>query len=205
VIGLVVAAVVLIAGGVAVGLAVSHKSGPPPAAIQPPVTSSNQNGSQTQATAPPTSSTTTTTTLAPGLVPVDTSAVSSNPDAAQVGLTFETYFGGIDDQNWDLAYSAYSPQYQSQVTESSFESADGSSTDTNAAITSLSPGPFGSTIADVSFQSAQAADAGPVPGETCTNWTLAYTLVPGTSGNLTLLINAAALNGPGHVGCPGQP
>lgn len=144
-------------------------------------------------------------TLASGLVPVDTSAVSSNPDAAQVALTFETYFGGIDDQNWDLAYSAYSPQYQSQVTEPSFESADGSSTDTNAAITSLSPGPFGSTIADVSFQSAQAADAGPVPGETCTNWTLVYTLVPVTSGNLTLLINAAGLNGPGHVGCPGQP
>jgi len=129
-----------------------------------------------------------------------------NPAAAPIALTFETYYGGIDDQNWDQAYSAYSENYQSNVTESTFEAMTDTSTDTNVAVTAITAGPDGDEIADVSFQSAQSASNGPVPGETCTNWMLAYTLVPSESGSLSYTIDSAAgLNGSGHVGCPGQP
>jgi len=212
VIGVIVAAaVVLAAGGVAVALSIGHRSPSVPSATSAPTSQAaagDSNRDSSSATSTPTTATpatTVTTGLGPDRVAVDTSAVSSDPNASQIAATFETYFGGIDNQDWDLAYLAYSPQYQSRNTESSFESADGSSTDADAAITSITPGPLGSTIVDVSFTSSQAPSAGPVPGESCTDWTLAYTLVPGNSGELTYLINSAAPNGAGHVGCPGQP
>ncbi len=207
VVGLVVGGIILIGGGVAVGLSVGHHASNHPATSQPTVTSPGASTSPTQ----PTQNTTTTivpptsTTLAPGLVPVDSSAVSSDSDATKIALTFETYFGGIDSQNWNLAYSAYSSQYQAQVSETDFKAADGTSSDTNVAITAIMAGALGSTVADVKFTSAQSATDGPVPGETCTDWTLTYTLVPGTSASLSYRINSAALTGAGHVGCPGQP
>jgi len=212
VLGVIVAAVLVLGvGGVAVALSIGHRSPSQPSATSAPTSQTaagDPNQDNSEAPSAPTSPSPTATVptgLGPSLVPVDISAVSYDSDASQVAATFETYFGGIDNQNWDLAYSAYSPQYQSRNTESSFESADGSSSDADAAITSITPGPFGSTIADVSFTSSQAPDAGPVPGESCTDWTLAYTLVPGNSGDLTYLINSAAPNGAGNVGCPGQP
>jgi hypothetical protein len=139
------------------------------------------------------------------LTPVDTSQVANNPSVDAVALTFETYFGGINSQNFPLAYSAYSSQYQGRVDEGQFAAQDDTSSDTGAVITAITAGGLGSTVVDVSFTSNQNAANGPVPGESCTDWTLAYTLVPGDTGSLTLLINSAAFIGPGHVGCPGQP
>ena len=204
IVGLVIGGLLVTGALVAVILAVGHRSPSRPVTTQsPPPTESSRSTSPV----PPTHAAepVTTTTLAPGLVPVDTGPVSSDPGLTAIALTFETYFGGIDNQNWNLAYSAYSSQYQSNNPESAFQATDSTSSDTNASITSITPGPFGSTIADVDFVSAQTAADGPVPGEACTDWTLAYTLVPESSGSLTYRINSAATIGPGHVGCPGQP
>jgi len=53
--------------------------------------------------------------------------------------------------------------------------------------------------AQVSFTSAQGPDFGPNPGETCTNWTLTYTLVP---SNGTYLIDGRAPDAdPSHTAC----
>jgi cytoskeletal protein RodZ len=214
---LVVVAVVLAAGGLLVGLHFGHSAPQPGATSATVVTShaapttgngsetTNNSGNSGSAGSSETTDSTTTTTIPAGLTAVDTSAVAGQPSAGAVALTFETYFGGIDNQNWDLAYSAYSPQYQSNNSESSFESTLTTTSDTEPAITSIQPGPLGSIDVGVSFQSSQAAADGPVSGETCTNWTLTYTLVPGDSGSLSYLINSAAPIGPGHTGCPGQP
>jgi hypothetical protein len=222
--GLIVVAMILVAGGIFVGLHIGH-SAPQPGTTSATVITSrhpqtsgdnpgtrrDSGGTGTDGASGTTGdtgnsgSTTTVTTLPGGLTAVDTSAVASQSSADAIALTFETYFGGIDSQNWDLAYSAYSPQYQSNNSESSFESTHTTTSDTEAAITSIGPGPLGSTQVDVSFQSMQAPADGPVEGETCTNWTLTYTLVPGISGSLSYLINSATPVGPGHTGCPGQP
>jgi hypothetical protein len=218
--GLVVLVVALVAGGILVGFHLGH-SAPKPATTSATViparhpqtsgdstgTSGDPGSSNTSGTTGDTGNSggTTATTPAAGLAPVDTSAVTGQPYVSAIALTFETYFGGIDSQNWDLAYSAYSPQYQSNNSESSFESTHTTTSDTQAAITSISPGPFGTTEVGVSFQSTQSPADGPVQGESCTNWTLTYTLVPETAGSLSFLINSAALIGPGHTGCPGQP
>jgi hypothetical protein len=155
---------------------------------------------------PTTTVPTTTTTLPTGSIPANTTAVASNPLAPQMALTFETYFGGISSKEFQQAYSAYSPTYQASVSEQAFASADATSSDSDVAITSITPNPDGSVTADVDFTSQQAAADGPVLGETCTDWTLAYTLVPATAGGpLSYVIQTSASVGSGHVGCPGQP
>jgi hypothetical protein len=147
-----------------------------------------------------------TTTLPAGSVPANTTAVSSNPLAPQVALTFETYFGGISNKDFQEAYSAYSPTYQASVSEQQFASSDATSSDSDVAIMSITSNSDGSITVDVDFTSQQSPADGPVPGETCTDWTLAYTLVPATAGGaLSYLIETSAFVGSGHVGCAGQP
>jgi hypothetical protein len=150
-----------------------------------------------------TSSAVTTTTLAPNLTAVNITAVSNSPDIEQIQSTFESYFGGINTRSWDQAYANYSPSYQANISEQSFETTDGTSTDTNVVITSVTDNPDQSVTADVSFTSSQAAVYGQ-DGETCTDWTLAYQLVSsnGAAGTSGYAIEAAPGIGPGAVACP---
>ncbi len=148
----------------------------------------------------------TTTTVPSGSPEVDTGAVATNPATPQVARTFESYFGGIDSQNFQQAYATYSPNYQSSNPYGSFASTDATSSDGTISITSITQNTDGSVTADVTFTSQQAVGDGPVPGETCTVWTLAYGLVQAQSGgSLSYLIDSASPLGPGHVGCIGQP
>ena len=64
----------------------------------------------------------------------------------------------------------------------------------------------GDISADVSFQSHQAGQYGVNPGETCTNWTIDYHLVPAagaTAGSVSLSyqINRVTTVGAGHSSC----
>jgi hypothetical protein len=182
--------------------------------VHHPTTPSGQNGAQgiqppvspTTRQAPTTTSVT-TTSLAPGLSPVDIRSVASFPEASEAARTFQTYFGGIDNQNYAQAYMAYSPMYQSQSqnSEPSFAATHSTTLDSNIVITSIRPNSSNnSLVIDVTFTSNQAANEGPVPGETCTEWSLAYPVIDGhgASASLPYLIDSATGT---HVGCPGQP
>jgi hypothetical protein len=134
------------------------------------------------------------TTLPANMVAVKTSAVASNPLSTDVAQTFSTYFGGINDRKWAQAYSAYSPSYQQDVTLQSFESVDATSSDMNVSIISLDEGTGGTLSVGVDFTSHQAAASGP-SGETCTQWSLTYMLVPAAeTGALDYLIESAKGN-----------
>lgn len=149
------------------------------------------------------SSPVTTTTLAANLTPVNIASVSTALDIGQIQNTFESYFGGINTRNWNQAYADYSPSYQANNSEHLFESTATTSTDTNVAITSVTVNPDQSVTTNVAFTSGQAAAFGR-DGETCTDWTLAYQLVPsnGAAGTTGYVIEGAQNIGPGAVACP---
>jgi len=157
-----------------------------------------------------TSSSTSTTTLPPGEMPVDTTAVAGNSDVRQVVPTFETYFGGIDTQQYGQAYSAYSSRFQANTTEAGMATAWTTTRDTDVAITSLSsPNAVGDLTATVTFQSTQAAQDGP-DGETCTLWSVNYGLVPEPSATasapngtkLSYFIDSGPANSGYPASCP---
>jgi hypothetical protein len=151
---------------------------------------------------PSTVRTTTTAPLAPGLARVATGAVASDPLSGKVALTFETYFGGINSHEYQRAYSTFSAQYGSIQSESAFAAAHATSSNTGVTVTSITQNGDGSLTVDLAFTSHQAPNDGPNPGETCTNWTLAYLLDPAPpSSSLTYLIVSASPVGLGHVAC----
>ena len=158
----------------------------------PQTTTSSPASTIPPTTVPPTTvPPTTPTTIAPNMAPVDTSAVASNSSSSAVSVTFSTYFGGINHKKWAQAYAAYSPAYQHNVTLPSFESVDGTSSDEDIVVTSISASTGGSLDVGVDFTSHQAAANGP-SGETCTQWSLTYVLVPsGTGEPLVYLIQSA--------------
>ncbi|MEY9934648.1 hypothetical protein ABH926_009316 [Catenulispora sp. GP43] len=121
-------------------------------------------------------------TTAVGLVQIDPSLVG-DPRSVQVATLFDSYFSDITTKNFDAVFALYDPSgdlnTNDQQQRDSFEQADKTSTDDNATLTALSPaGPGAATTADVTFRSQQAAGYGPGndPNQTCTMWSLTYTL-----------------------------
>ena len=148
-----------------------------------------------------TSSTTTSTSVPSLQTPISTAPVASSPFADEVAQTFETYFGGINARNFRLAYGAYSAYIRARFSYASFAAGDATSRDSDIVIQSITAGADGSVVADVTFTSRQASQDGP-DGETCTNWAIAYHLVPAPVGDtLSLLIESAPAIGPGHSAC----
>jgi hypothetical protein len=176
------------------------------------VAPAGQFGSGATGTAPTSTTTTTevvtTTPLPvhrkpppPALVKYASGTVRSNPFANDVASTFTTYFGGIDDHNFQRAYFAYSPSYRSTVSLAAFASGDKTSRILHGVIRSIEANSDGSLTTDVTFTSHQAPAYGPVPGERCTNWSIAYHLVPSSGGNLAYLIQSATGIGAGDRPC----
>jgi S1-C subfamily serine protease len=133
---------------------------------------------------------------------VNVGAVSGSPFAAPVQQTLETYFEGIDARDFTAAYSAYSARFQGSLSETSFATADGTSTISSVSVSSVVAQMNDDLKADVTFTSVQAAQDGPVPGQTCTNWSLEYILVPAPAGNpLSYLIDSVAPISAGHTAC----
>jgi hypothetical protein len=162
--------------GVIVGVVASKK---PQVAVPTGVTGVSPSPTGTAVDTTPTVPPTTPTppTLPAGLTAVDTSALPAGGITDQVALTFETYFGGINSQNWNQMYSAYSPAFQQNNTQSGLVSGLQTSTDQPAALASITPQGDGSIIATVNFTSHQSAADGPNPGDTCDNWSIDYRLV----------------------------
>jgi hypothetical protein len=134
-------------------------------------------------------------------------AVSTDPDASGVAATMAAYFGGIDARNYKQAWDTYTATFQ--VANDPYRTWAGNlrtSQDSQVTVDSIQHDANGDIGADVSFQSHQAGQYGVNPGETCTNWTIDYHLVPAagaTAGSVSLSyqINKVTTVGAGHSSC----
>jgi len=197
---LLVALAVLVAGGGSAGAVVlaghlsAHHPKPkhspsPVAASSSPAAPAPDSGSGSPAdlgspAAPPSS---TAPPSPPGQVTiggttVDISAVSTNQDATAVATTLAAYFGGINHRSYQDAWDTFSSGEQaSNGSYSSWAQGESTTRDSQVTVQSIQDDGGGNLEADVDFRSQQDGQYGPVPGETCTNWTLDYHLVA-TSG-----------------------
>lgn len=107
-----------------------------------------------------------------------TPLVPGSPDATtqSVANVFKKYFGGINSANYEQAWRTLSPKLRGP-SWSSFAKGTSTSYGTQAAISSVAPGPGESVTAHVTFTSVQSPEKGP-DGDTCDNWDLDYTLIP---------------------------
>ena len=149
---------------------------------------------ESPAAAPTTpSATPTPTPTAAGIIQIDQS-VAADPRAVQVATMFNTYFQGIDTQNYSQAVNEYdpsgvvNPNDSTQVSD--FERAVSTSDDSQIDLLALTPSGTGpAATAQLTFQSTQAAGYGPAgdTDETCTDWNLTYTLSQSSSGSYLIL------------------
>jgi hypothetical protein len=158
-------------------------------------------------TASPTSSSTppTSTQVSMQGATVGISAVKADPDATAMAATLATYFGGINTKKYTQAWDTYTAALQTAIGFQSFATAVSTSRDSQIVVQSIQHDASGNIEAHVSFQSHQAGQYGPAKGETCTNWSLDYHLVPaGTAAgpaSLSYLIDKVADIGSGHTSC----
>jgi hypothetical protein len=140
-------------------------------------------------------------------VTIGISAVNSDPAAMDVAATLAAYFGGIDARNYQQAWDTYTPALQAAVSFQTFSSALSTSQDTQIVVQSIQHDPDGDLDVQVGFQSHQAGQYGPSPGQTCTNWSLDYQLVasagaqPSPAASPSYLINKVTDAGAGHTSC----
>lgn len=109
-----------------------------------------------------------------------------------------TYFNAIDTGDYATAYAQLAPQEQAQMTESAFASDEATSYDYGFSLGEAIANGDGSETVDVSFTSLQSAAEGP-GGDTCDNWTLAYTIIQ--SGGSWLIASANGQQGMTHTSC----
>jgi len=130
------------------------------------------------------------------------SAVSTDPDVTAVAATLGAYFGGINNGAYRDAWDTFTSSEQAAAAYDGFARNESTTRDSQVTVQSIQHDGGGNLEANVSFQSQQEGQYGPNPGETCTNWTLDYHLVP-TSGSarLAYLIDKVTLIGAGHTAC----
>jgi hypothetical protein len=142
-----------------------------------------------------------------GLVRADETVLAGTAPTVSVALvnTLATYAGGINAKDLATAYTAYSPAQQvkspfatwskgvqnSRISAVRIVSATG-------AVTALASGPV---VIDATFVSHQPGSAGPVPGQTCTLWSLEYTMTPNADATGYLIDSARPSSGTGHAAC----
>jgi hypothetical protein len=197
-------AVLVVGGGIATGLLLTrHSAGQAPAqaniAGAPPSTSSAPTQSQPTPTPTPTQ-------VSMRGVTVGISAVSNDPDATNIADTLATYFGGIDARNYRQAWNTYTTALKAAVPYRPFAKALTTSQDSQVVVHGIQHDANGNVEVAVSFQSHQTGQYGANQGETCTNWSLDYHMVPAanaTSGPLSLsyLIDKVTIIGAGHTSC----
>lgn len=139
-------------------------------------------------------------------VTIGIGAVNTDPDAAAVAATLAAYFGGIDTRNYTQAWDAFTAALQAAIPFQSWSGALSTSQDSQMAVQSIQHDANGLIDADVSFKSHQAAQYGPNPGETCTDWSLDYQFVPSSNSSagtasLSYLISKVTAIGAGHTSC----
>jgi hypothetical protein len=136
-------------------------------------------------------------------------AVNTDPAATDVADTLAAYYGGINTRNYAQAWDTFTPSVQAGLPLQSFSSKVSTSRDSQVVVRSIRHDPNGDIDAEVTFQSHQAGQYGPEPGETCTNWSLDYQLVPSSGGQpspsgsaaLSYLISKVSDVGAGNASC----
>lgn len=126
-------------------------------------------------------------------------AGSSRPEAIGIAGTLSTYFNAIDDGDYRAAYAQFTTAGKSLIgSEDGFALAEATSYDFDIGLTAVTVEAPGVAVADVSFRSVQTAATGP-DGDTCDNWTLAYTMVR-IEGSW-LIEQVQGINGVTHASC----
>lgn len=171
----VAAAVVALVAGILIGTHSHGAPSPDNLIASPPPTASTSTS---------TSTTTTTTTLPSGEIAVDTSAVPSSPLVTQVASTLSMYFGEINAQNYAEAWSTYTPRYQAATPLATWESGYATTQESAVSLVSVDQNSDGSVSAGVNFTSQQAASQG-YDGQTCSQWSLTFSLQPAGSTTVT--------------------
>jgi hypothetical protein len=154
------------------------------APVQPPVeTTTTEPGGITEPSPAETSD--------PGALPaapVTVDPAITDSRATGVATMFETYFSGINDKDYDRVGTVLDPAGSLDPADPADmrDLADGtrSTQDSEVTLNGLSDLPGGRVRADVSFVSRQEPGDGPKgrPGETCTRWTMIYTLTTAGDG-----------------------
>jgi hypothetical protein len=136
-----------------------------------------------------------------GSVQIDPALVT-DARAVQVATLFDSYFSAVSAKNFDAALALYDPNGDVDTNDAqqraAFKKSEATSTDDQGVLKSLSPaGPGPVTTARISFRSQQAAGYGPAgdTSQTCSIWTLTYTL---TYTDNKYLIKSATGS---HTGC----
>lgn len=177
----------------------------PAQALRANIASVSPSATTSPATQPQSSSAPPPTQVSMQGVTIGISAVNNDPEATAVAATIATYFGGIDSQNYRQAWNTYTSSLQASIPYQPFADADRTSQDSQISVDSIQHDPNGNIQADVAFRSQQAGQYGPNPGETCTNWTLDYHLVPASAASgsvqLSYLIDKVTPVGEGHTAC----
>lgn len=140
-------------------------------------------------------------------------AVNTDPDTTDVAATLAAYFAGINTTNYMQAWDIYTPALQAVIPFQPWSSALSTTQDSQVVVQSIQHDANGGIDAEVLFESHQAGEYGPNPGETCTNWSLDYQLAPSSgaqpspsassigSASLSYLINKVTDVGAGHASC----
>lgn len=136
-------------------------------------------------------------------VRVDISAINTDPKAAAVASTIGAYFGGIDSRNYSRAWNTFAPALQAKIPYQPWSSSLSTTRDTRVVLQNIRHDRHGVIDATVSFRSHQAPQNGPIPGETCTDWSLDYRLAPAPAGpaSLPYLISKVKKVGAGYTAC----
>ena len=124
---------------------------------------------------------------------------------AAVSDVLGAYVAGVNGRDARAAYAAYSPAQQGREPFDTFSKGIAGSSIETFTVTALSGATSdtgkGPVQATASFTSRQPGELGPVPGQTCTRWTLVYTLVPDGAGTGYLIDGARPPSGSGHRAC----
>jgi hypothetical protein len=181
----------------------SHEPAQPPAtplsATSASTASRSPSPSASRSSEPP------SPTPAPGRVGVvDASVVIADPKAVDIATMFDTYFSSINGHDYARALSVYDPagiiQPGDPQQAQKFQHDVSTSTDTDVRLLSIGPGDGGRVAAQarVAFRSNQQPGFGPRgrEGETCTLWSVTYSLTNPAARQYRILRATGASNEP---------
>lgn len=141
------------------------------------------------------------------LVAVEPSAAgSASADVVSAIVdVFDIYFSGVNLGTPRSAYAAFSAHQQAKNPYVGWAENVADSRNENVTILGLGDSVddvgTGPVTAQVSFRSHQPGDKGVKQGETCTDWSLTYTLIPDAGGTGYLIDRAKPTSGGGHSTC----
>jgi serine protease Do len=119
--------------------------------------------------------------------------------SAGISTTFETYFNGINDGDYQAAWEVLSPRLRGGSSEAAFANGDATSYDFDQRVLAGRQVDVATAKVALQFTSIQAADKGP-NGDTCDLWTLNYTMIAGAGGRW-YIDHASPYHGRSHQAC----